>query len=286
MKTSKTVLIILLIFIVCHRRSTMKLYEKPVTFTRDGLQIVGMLHIPQKTSPKYPAILLLHGFTGHKAESHFMFTQLARSLANSGFICLRFDFIGSGDSEGEFKDMTILTELQDARTALQFLMSQPEVDLEKIGLLGLSMGGCVAALLAGENPSIKSLVLWSAVAHPAKLFQSMLDNLPKVLADNQRWYIDYGGFAIGDKFFNVLPAVQPLEVIASFKGPVLIIHGSNDLSVPLSSAREYRKVLNLRDGAQEAELDLIEDADHVFSRTNLTGQVIDRTVDWFLRTLR
>ena len=195
----KIFVIIPLIFLTCERRIAIQYYEKPVTFIRDGMQIVGMLHIPQKTSPQYPAVLLLHGFTGHKAESHFMFTRLARSLVKAGFVCLRFDFVGSGDSEGEFKDMTILSELKDARVAFQFLNDQPEVDPQKIGLLGLSMGGCIAALLAGENQLIRSLVLWSAVAHPVKQFQKYLD---KNHINDMRWFVDHNGFAIGENFLK------------------------------------------------------------------------------------
>jgi len=277
--------VLILITSTCQRKDVMRQYEKPVTFTRDGKQIVGMMHFPKQTSPKYPAIILLHGFTGHKAESHYMFTRLARSFAREGFICLRFDFLGSGDSEGEFADMTILTELQDARSAVQFLLNQPEVDVNRIGLMGLSMGGCVAALLAGENSDIKSLVLWSAVAHPQTQFQGYLTALPKVSVSNKSWYIDDNGFAIGEQFFQSLDSIKPLETIASFKGPALIVHGSDDVVVPLSAAKDYFDVLNSRKQVT-SELFVMEQADHVFSGVFLTSQLIEKTVNWFINTLQ
>ncbi|UCE07015.1 MAG: prolyl oligopeptidase family serine peptidase, partial [bacterium] len=131
----------------------------------------------------------------------------------------------------------------------------------------------------------KSLVLWSAVAHPAENFQKYLEELSKVHINDQHWLVDNGGFAIGDKFFDTLPVIKPLKVVALFTGPALIIHGKKDVSVPLSSAYEYRNVLNAREGAT-VELHIVENADHVFSSIPLTNQVINKTVDWFEKTLK
>jgi len=267
----------------CQRSEYMSKLEKPVTFNRDGKQMVGMLHVPRKTAPKYPAVLLLHGFTGNKAECHFLFTKLARALADAGFVCLRFDFLGSGDSQGEFEDMTILSELEDAKVGLKFLSEQPEVDTERIGVLGLSMGGCVAALLAGENLSLKSLVLWSAVARPDN-FKRYLDEFPKQYRNDQNWYLDFNGFSLGKNFYEILPEVKPLESVQCFEGSALIIHGENDQSVPLTAAYDYQNVLNSRSQGT-TELFTIENADHVFSSIPLTNQVISKTVAWFEKTL-
>ncbi|MDZ7262441.1 MAG: alpha/beta fold hydrolase [candidate division KSB1 bacterium] len=257
--------------------------EVPVMFKRDGLQLVGLLHVPQATRPQHPAVLLLHGFTGHKAETHFMFTRLARTLCQNGFVVLRFDFAGSGDSQGEFQDMTIMTELADARAALKFLRERPEVEGERIGLLGLSMGGCVAALLVGESTDVKSLVLWSAVAHPEEQFQLLRNQAPKVSTPTG-WVIDLNGLAVGNAFFDILPQVKPLETIQQFQGPVLIIHGDKDMAVPPSAAEDYYATLKNRQAP--TELYWMKDADHVFSTLALTQQVITKTVEWFNQTLK
>ncbi len=279
------ILVLLIISLNCQRKQPMSHLERPVTFSRDGKQIVGMLHVPERTSPKHPAVLLLHGFTGNKIESHRLYVKLARRLAEAGFICLRFDFIGSGDSHGDFENMTILTELEDAKVAYQYLTQLPEVDTDRVGVLGLSMGGCVAALFAGETESIKSLVLWSAVARPQGNFQELLPNLEKNYHDDGSWYLDLGGFAVGQRFFEVLPEVKPLEQVSRFTGPVLIIHGENDQAVQLSAAHDYHKILKKRESGL-VELDIIKNADHVFSSISLTNEVIRKTVGWFENTLK
>ncbi|NOZ61673.1 MAG: alpha/beta fold hydrolase [Calditrichaeota bacterium] len=269
----------------CQKDQTMQKYEKPVVFERDGNQLVGIMHFPRKTSPKYPTVILLHGFTGNKAESHFMFTEMARELAKAGFVCLRFDFFGSGDSEGTFEEMTYLTELADANAALAFLRQQPEVDVNKIGVLGLSMGGGVAALLAGSEPDVKSLVLLSAVSRPEENFKKLLENIPRIHKPDGTWYLDTGGNPVGQKFFEVLPQVKPLETIKNYAGHALIIHGNNDVVVPESAAYDYFDLLKDRQNVS-TELKLVEGADHVFSSVALTDSLNKTVVDWFERTLK
>src|SRR5262249_25576500 len=94
-----------------------------------------------------PAVLLLHGFTGHRAEDGRLFVLTGRALAQSGIDCLRCDFRGSGDSDGDFDAMTLSSELEDARAALAWLMRQARIDRARLGVVGLSLGSVVAQLL-------------------------------------------------------------------------------------------------------------------------------------------
>src|SRR2546425_3695217 len=94
--------------------------ETPIVFDCRGQQIVGMLHLPEGKG-RFPAALLLHGFTGTKTEAHRMFVKLARALADHGIASLRFDYRGSGDSAGTFEDMTIRSEVADSIEAIRFL---------------------------------------------------------------------------------------------------------------------------------------------------------------------
>ena len=94
--------------------------ETPVTFDCKGQQIVGMLHLPEGRG-RVPAALLMHGFTGTKVESHRLFVKISRALAEHGIASLRFDYRGSGDSAGDFEEMTIRSEIADALEAVRFL---------------------------------------------------------------------------------------------------------------------------------------------------------------------
>lgn len=256
--------------------------ERPVVFARDSLQLVGMLHLPAEAQSKVPAVLFLHGFTGHKSDTHFIFTRTARALAQRGVAVLRFDFAGSADSQGEFADMTILTELADARAALEFLRQQPQIDGRRLGLLGFSMGGCVAALLAGESTGFQTLVLWAPVADPVQTFAYIPQKYEKKSFQGREVH-DLHGFYVGEAFLKSLPEIHPLQTIRSFHNPVLIIQGSEDRAVTAAAGKAYADTL--RNINPQTRLQMIEGSNHVFSTMEWTDQVVSTTADWFVSHL-
>ena len=83
--------------------------EKQISFTVQGQKIYGMLHLPEGRGP-FPALSMFHGFTGQRDEPHRMFVKAARLISKAGIAVLRFDFRCSGESEGDFRKMTISGE--------------------------------------------------------------------------------------------------------------------------------------------------------------------------------
>jgi alpha/beta superfamily hydrolase len=132
---------------------------------------MGVLHVPDDLKPeqKAPAIAMFHGFTGHKSETHRLFVRIARALCSAGFVVLRFDFRGSGDSDGDFEEMTVAGEVSDAEQAITFLSELPGVDEKTVGVIGLSMGGRVAAVLASKDSRVKFAALRSVGSVKAKV---------------------------------------------------------------------------------------------------------------------
>lgn len=253
--------------------------ERPITFTNEGQQIVGMLHVPEGEGP-HPGVVLFHGCTGNKSEDHWIFVKLARRLCREGFAVLRFDFRNSCDSEGDFEEMTISGEISDGLRSLEWFSGRPEVDEKRIGLLGLSLGGAVAACVAGRSPLVRSLVLWSPVSRPKETFERLmavkgveLDEFP----------VEYMGFRFGRAFWEELHRIKPLREIRLVKGPVLIIHGSEDRTVPPMASEEYQEVLESY--RLPCERVVIEGADHTYTGTDYENLVIEETVTWFRRTL-
>ena len=121
-------------------------------FANEGQQIAGTLHLPNGVGP-HPGVLLCHGFTGMRLEAHFLFVKMSRALERAGFASLRFDFRGSGESEGEFREMTVETEVSDALKAVDVFCEVPEVDGGRIGVIGLSLGGPPADGAPHPSPS-------------------------------------------------------------------------------------------------------------------------------------
>jgi len=250
--------------------------ERPVTFENQGQQIVGILHMPERETPA-PGVVLCHGFTGTKSEAHWIFVKLARRLAAEGMAVLRFDFRGSGDSAGEFKDVTISGEVSDARRAVEFLAEQPGVERTRLGIVGLSLGGCVAASVAGESPLIGATVLWAPVHDPDVVFARFL---PEHVAFPHEFA---PGMLLGRAFVDELPHIDPVATLTKTRGPVLILHGANDQSLPPDLSTSYAEALKA--AGVPCEREVIEGADHTFSGVKDEQIVIERTVGWLRKHL-
>ncbi|MBC7328563.1 alpha/beta fold hydrolase [bacterium] len=256
--------------------------EEFVSFYNKNERIVGMVHIAE-TQGKSPAVVMCHGFTGQRMEAHFLFVKTARRLAENGISVLRFDFRGSGESEGKFEDMTVEEEISDAETALRFLRMQEFVDCDRIGIIGLSLGGCVSACLAGRVKNLlKSVVLWSAAYKPGRDLSSILS--PEAQESLERvGYVNMGGNKVGKKFFQILPTIDPIKEISTYPGAVLLVHGEADF-IPYSQAEECYEVLKQRKEGK-AKLHIIKGADHTFSSPEWEEEAITTTLNWFKETL-
>jgi alpha/beta superfamily hydrolase len=216
---------------------------------------------------------MCHGFTGHKAETHRLFVDAARDFARHGMAVLRFDFRGSGDSGGEFRDMTVSGEIEDALAALDYLCLRPEIDSDHVGVLGLSLGGCVAACVAGRDDRVSALALWAAMAHPERLCDRLAPGFGGDVLDMEGW-------ALGRAFFDDIPHVRPLEEVRRYQGPSLVVHGTADEGVPPSEASDYRLALGGRCG-----LHMVAGANHVFSSLAFKGEVINLSRDFLCEAL-
>lgn len=255
--------------------------EKQISFTVRGQKLYGMLHLPEGKGP-FPALSLFHGFTGQRMEPHQLFVKTARALARTGIAALRFDFRGSGESEGDFKDVTVSGEIEDGRESLRFLGAQREVDPNRLGVLGLSMGGFVASSLAVEDPRVKAMVLWAAGAQAYRMFPRYVH----LTGPNREQWVrqgrwDFGGNVLGSGFLEDLEKREsPLSRLSAFAGKALVLHGDADASVPVSEAEAYRKALG-----RKAKVHILKNADHTFNRTGWEKTVIDTTLAWVRKNL-
>lgn len=246
--------------------------ERLIEFpNRAGRLLRGMIHAPEPTPA--PGVVLFHGFTGDRMESHWLFVKCSRALAQAGIASLRFDFFGSGESEGEFREATLATEIADAEDAASFFRSQNGLDPERIGLLGLSLGGAVAALTA-ERLRARALVLWSAVAHFPRL-HAIAAILTRPLGDGGAR--DYGGHEISPRFLEAAAQLDPLAGAARFHGPTLVIHPERDEHLPLDHPGAYFRA----SAAPVKEIIVVAGADHTYSSLAWEREVIGRTVEWF-----
>src|ERR1700761_9257548 len=102
--------------------------ETRVTFVSEALQLSGIIRTPEHPAPceKLPAFIVLHGFGSNKNAGNVL--APCRMLDALGYITLRFDMRGCGESQGERGRVICLEQVSDTRNALTFLASHPQVD--------------------------------------------------------------------------------------------------------------------------------------------------------------
>ncbi|MFR4039611.1 MAG: alpha/beta hydrolase family protein, partial [Butyricimonas faecalis] len=116
----------------------------------DSIQVAGTLTIPRGKGP-FPAALIISGtgkqdrdgtFSGHKP-----FFKIADYLTRQGFVVLRADDRGTGETNGIYEEATTSDFARDAQAGIDYLKQRPEVDAKRIGVIGHSEGGQVALML-------------------------------------------------------------------------------------------------------------------------------------------
>jgi alpha/beta superfamily hydrolase len=139
-------------------------------FGLDDRTIYSMAHLPRNHAGK--GIILCAPFADEVQRSYRPLYNFANLLAANGYLALRFDYRGCGESQMEHSETSINTRLEDIKNAIDFV--QHKYDLSHIGLLGLRLGGALAYLAASENPKVKALVLWEPVLNGSKYFYESL----------------------------------------------------------------------------------------------------------------
>lgn len=258
----------------------MTIREIQVTFENEGMQIVGMLHRVE-TEPPPPGVVFFHGCTGSRTEAHWLFVKLARHLAERGMTVLRFDFRGSGESAGRFEDMTLSGEISDGLRAFEYLSGESGADPSRLGILGLSMGGAVGAVVAGRlDGRVRSCAFLNPVARP---FEDLAVIAQMRNIDVNGFPVEFNSFLFGKPFFDDLSRVRPLDEIVRSKCPVLVVNGTSDATVKPVRSREYVDTLAAK--GIPSELFVIEGADHTFASVRWEKMVMEKVGDWFDATL-
>lgn len=250
--------------------------EKNAAFLSNGKILKGTLRKPDAASADAPVacVVILHGFCDERNELNFVHRELAERLEEHNIGSFRFDFNGSGESEGRFEDMTISSEIEDAQNALAYVQQLDWVDPKRIGLHGLSLGGCVAGMTAGRNPqAIVALSLWCPAADlPLNLREHKLIGMD-VSDVEEKGYMDVEGLKCGVEFYRDAIQLDPYAEAANYPGPVNLVHGSEDITASCDCSRTYKDIFKDR-----ASLLIVEGAEHRFTTCEYRQARMDSAV--------
>jgi dipeptidyl aminopeptidase/acylaminoacyl peptidase len=262
----------------------MSLYEErePVLLENKGEKIFAVFHRP-KINPreKKRTVMICHGFAGNKSGRFRIYVDLALKLVKEGIAVLRFDCRGSGDSEGELIDMTMEEQVADALKCLEFLTNNPAVDVNKIGILGNSLGGITAILAAKRFGKAKSLALWSPVFDVG---DREMGYSKSAISLSGKEGVEIDGKIAGIPFItDLIQRKMGKEIEALASVPLMLIHGRNDQVVPCSQSERYHA---LRQNAKaETKFLIINDLDHGYKNPNDRKKLVEETTEWFVKTL-
>jgi len=130
---------------------------RPVSFSsacERSLRLEGVLHIPELEG-RLPSAVICHPHPlGGGSMNNGIVVEMARALAARGVIALRFNFRGVGASEGVHDDGR--GERDDVAGALEKLLAQPNVDPDRVALVGYSFGACVGLACAQKDPRVSA----------------------------------------------------------------------------------------------------------------------------------
>lgn len=134
-----------------------------------SVTLAGTLTIPPGKGP-FPAVLLIAGSGRNNRDEtvmgHSPFLVLADYLTQKGIVVLRTDKRGVGKSGGDYATATTSDFANDAEAGVAYLVTRPEVDPHKIGLIGHSEGGVIAPMVATADPSVAFIVLMAGSGVP------------------------------------------------------------------------------------------------------------------------
>lgn len=218
--------------------------EVPVTFVRPG---------PGGESA--PLVVMAHGHGGTRNESG-AFERVANELRNKGIASIRMDFSGCGESSEPFTENFLTNMLADIRAAREFAGQHPQIDMERVGILGYSMGGRLAMLATAED-AYSTVVLWAPVASDGS--ESMHEHLGgqaayEQLATEAResghavFKTPWGAVQnLGLKWFTDMADTSPLTVIERYEGALLVLYGNrNDVIHPRYSRQAVASAVRSR----------------------------------------
>ncbi len=206
----------------------------------DGISLSAVLEKPKNGESK-KIVILLHGFTSAKDRPHNI--QAAEAMREAGYATLRFDLYGHGESGGEFRKHTLYKWISNTMAVIDFVRS---IGYTKVYLSGHSQGGLVAALAAGmEADRIRGLILRAPAfmipqgAREGSLLGQAFDpnHIPEEVPVIK-------GLTLEGNYIRVAQTIHVEDAADRYMGPVLILHGEEDDTVPPDVSRQMAQRYN------------------------------------------
>jgi pimeloyl-ACP methyl ester carboxylesterase len=244
--------------------------ETKVCFNNSkGQKICGILSNPGTNH----AIIICHGLGYDKDVPRYKILQ--DKINNLGIATFRIDFLGHGESEGNYEDLTLTEAIDDITRAKNVLKKK---GFKIISFIGSSFGALSGLISASSHNEFTSMILISPPSHYdiSEIFVSgmyLIKELRKFRKIKEKLN-DKRKAGIKIKFFRDYASYDSYDAADKLDIPVLIIHGSDDKIVPLDKSRELHKHL------KNSKMKILKGADHQYSHPSAHKKLIELTIEY------
>jgi alpha-beta hydrolase superfamily lysophospholipase len=241
-----------------------------VEFASGGQRVIGVLHLPFPSTTKVERIVITcHGFASNKDSQKYL--QISERFSSQGIAVLRFDFRGSGESEGGVDLLS--NRIADLKAAIRFVIKR---GFNSIGVLGSSLGGTTAILATGDTPKVRALVTWSTPCQFVEPFESVLTPDVKGYRGGTERVREE---AESSEFMKDLSKYSVIESLRRINR-ILIIHCKGDAVVPWTHAK-----MILEYAQEPKQLKVFEKGDHQLLDPSIRKEAIELSLKWFTKYL-
>lgn len=258
----------------------------------DGIIMRGVVNTPVDFDKniKYPTVIIIHGFGGDRNGSVNFRLNHAKYLTERGYVVIRFDFSGSGESDGSFYDMTVSREEKELEMINDFAKMKCYVDNNRLYWIGHSLGGVLASLLAYKLKP-KAMVLLAPASDmnnkdylkvmAKTVFEGEIagqtkieNNMPYESLISKIQDADIGGVKIHINFLIDFIVKDIYNSASKYEGDVLIIRGTED-SLVFKDSNE-----KLKNAFKNASYFEIEGADHSFTNEDQRNILYEKSYNF------
>lgn len=247
---------------------------KSVELDVNGRLLRGCVRAP-RDNEKFPTAIFYHGFTVDRIGMQRLHELFARELVKAGIACVRFDFYGLGESEGDFNEMTLGHEIEEAEAIYQWTREQDFCDSNNLFITGHSQGGLICTIIAPKIQP-KAMVLWAPALN--QYYGASVRARTMMGPTEKGWDIE--GLELSREFIDEIRDMDLRGMARGYHKPTLLIHGEKDELVPVDCAYVYQDIYG-----QSMRLEIIEGANHQFRSLRWKQKVYDLSVDFLKKEI-
>lgn len=248
--------------------------EQQIQFdNRLGEILAGTLHQPERTP--VGAVIAGHCFTCSRHTG--VLRRICSELCHAGFMALRFDFSGNGQSQGQFEQSTWSKQALEMEAAIALAQ---EKGAPWIGLAGHSLGAAIALIAARRMNVVSALCRVAGRVSGTRPMHFLTSSQQQALAQTGQVGFTSRGRALTLKqdFFDDAERHDLTAATRLLRVPMLVVHGDRDEIIPVAEA-------HLAKAANPAmvELSIVAGGDHMLAAPDHQRQVARTVAAWFCR---